>query len=175
MARGRSLFPWFALTVVVYLGWAVAGAAQPSDVPSPPRDFPSGLQRVHPDESVEYTLQQRFSLNEALAAVGHVRGALTSFEQLTYMTRGKLPAPVIAQIGYTEPEMQTIGFRNLPGTLEGALRLQEWTIAKLWYDLAVERRRTEALSDQEVATAKRTFEAADASFRQFWNTFGVAD
>jgi hypothetical protein len=175
MTVNRSQLRVSVLLLAVALGGAALGLAQPQEAHALSPELPAGLNRVHPDEDVEYTLRTRFSLGEALAAVVHVRGALAGFEQLTYASRGKLPAAKVAQIGYTEPEMQTIGFRNLPGTIEGALRLQEWTIARLRYELAVERKKAAAASDQDVLAAKQAFEAADATFRQFWSTFGVAD
>ncbi len=141
----------------------------------PMTDHPSGLPAVHPDESVETTLHERLSLDQALAAVVTVRGALASFEQLTYDVHDKLPKKRLAEIGFTDPEMQTIGFHNLPGTLEGTLLLQEWTIRKLRWELAVERIRDGRATEAESRELKQAFDAADVAFRRFWSGFGIAD
>jgi uncharacterized protein with von Willebrand factor type A (vWA) domain len=150
---------------------AVGAAAQEPTL----HDHPGDLQPVHPDESVETTLHDRFSLDRALGAAVSVRGALTSFEELTTEVRRRVPKRRLAEIGNTEPEMQTIGFHNLPGTLEGTLRLQDWTIKKLRWELAVERRNDGRATELQVRELRQTFDAADEAFRRFWREFGIAD
>jgi hypothetical protein len=158
---------------IAALAVASASAAQPAAPTAP--DFPAGLERAHPDEEVSYTLTHRFSLAEALAAVAHVRGALAGFAELTQAARGALPAATVKAVPYTDPEMQTIGFHNLPGSLEGALRLQAWQLAKVRHELAAERHRHGAATAADVEAAAAALAAADADFRQFWAGFGVAD
>lgn len=171
MPSRRTILHRISLAVAA-LAVASAGAAQPA---APTADLPAGLERAHPDEEVSYTLTHRFSLAEALAAVANVRGALAGFEELTQAAREALPAATVKAVPYTDPEMQTIGFRNLPGSIEGALRLQAWQLAKVRHDLAVERRRHGEASAGDVEKAGAELAEADAAFREFWSGFGVAD
>jgi hypothetical protein len=171
MASRRTILRrgWLAIAA---LAVASAGTAQSAATMS---DLPVGLERAHPDEEVSYTLAHRFSLAEALAAVAHVRGALAGFEELTQAARSALPAATVKASPYTDTEMQTIGFRNLPGSIEGALRLQAWQLAKVRHDLAAERHRHGAATAADVEAAAAALAEADAAFRKFWAEFGIAD
>jgi hypothetical protein len=154
---------------------ALLGAGVASAQPTTAHEHPASLPPIHPDESVEVTLHQRLSLDQALAAAVAVRGALASFEQLTYEVRGKVPKQRLTEIGNTDPEMQTIGFHNLPGTIEGTLRLQDWNIKRLRWELAAERLKDGRASEAEVRELKAAFDAADEAFRSFWSGFGIGD
>jgi hypothetical protein len=173
LGSSRTLSPPILLALALATGATLAAGADAQT--QAPGEAPDRLAPVHPDESVDATLNDRLTLAKALAAVVEIRGALASFEQLTYDVRGRVDARRLAEIGYTDPETQTIGFHNLPGTVEGTLRLQEWRIRKLAWELAVEQRRSGRVGDAEVRVAEQAFAAADEAFRKFWSTFGIAD
>lgn len=141
----------------------------------PPPDHPAGLRAVSPGEALEVTLHQRLGLDRALESVAQVRGALGSFVLLTDAVRRTMPRRKLKEIGYTDPEMQTIGFHNLPGHLEGTLRLQDWTIKELRWELTTERQKRGAASATEVAEARKALAESEVAFRTFWEGFGIAD
>lgn len=139
---------------------------------------PAGLPVVTPDEDVETTLAERFSLPHALACTAAMRAALLSFEQLTDEVRAVVPPPRLAAIGNTDPELQTLGFRNLPNAVEGALLLQAWQIAALERELVMARQSTAVGTADHQATvsaADSALAAADARFRDFWKSFRISD
>ena len=140
-----------------------------------PHDHPAGLQPVTPDEDVETILHERFSLATSLEFLTRMREALLSFEQLTEEVRARVPAKRLAEIGNTDPEMQTIGFRNLPNAVEGTLLLQAWSIASLKLDLARERKGRGATGEADVVEAEKALAAAETRFREFWKGFGISD
>jgi hypothetical protein len=78
-------------------------------------------------------------------------------------------------VGNTDWETQNLGFRNAAGSIEGALRRQDWTIKQLRLQLAQERGKTGSASEEDVTKAQKTFDEADRSFRKFWKGFGIAD
>ena len=134
-----------------------------------------GLQPVSRDESVEQTLKERFSVDSALESLAWLRGALDSFVALTEAAQGKLPAETIKQVGNTDWESQHLGFRNAPGAIEGALRLQDLEIKRLRFELASDRAAAGKGAASDAAAARQAYEAADKEFRTFWESFGISD
>ena len=148
-------------------------AVQPTSAPMPP--LPEGLAPVSADETAEQTLRGRLSPAEAQRCLETVRGALASFAALTDVVRDKLPAAKLKEIGFCERDMQTIGFRNSVVGLDGALRLQDWQIKRLVYELALERAKRGGVSEQYVSSARQAFMATDVAFRESWRGFGFGD
>jgi hypothetical protein len=136
---------------------------------------PPDLKPVHPDETAKQTFDERFSLDTAVERLGFVRRGLKSFVKLTEACGKKIPAQEMKTVGNTDWETQNLGFRNAAGSIEGALRRQDWTIKQLRLQLAQERGKTGSASEEDVTKAQKTFDEADRSFRKFWKGFGIAD
>jgi hypothetical protein len=130
---------------------------------------------IHPDEPVEYTYEKRFSLDMALSSLQKIRASLMSFRTLTEETRGKISKQKLKEIGNTDWETQHLGFKNMPGCIEGALRKQDYLIKELRYQLAKERLKQKAIDEKELLNAQRAFEQAERSFQAFWDNFGITD
>lgn len=133
------------------------------------------LQPIHPDEPVEYTYEQRFSLDIALSSLRKIEASLESFRTLTDEAKGKISGKKLKEIGNTDWETQHLGFKNMPGCIEGALRKQDYLIKELRYQLAKEKLNKKAITEAELLEAKRAFEQAEKSFHAFWDSFRVAD
>jgi hypothetical protein len=133
------------------------------------------LRPIHPDEPVEYTYEQRFSLDIALSSLRKIEASLESFRTLTDEAKGKIPGKKLREIGNTDWETQHLGFKNMPGCIEGALRKQDYLIKELRYQLAKEKLNKKAITEAELLETKRAFEQAEKSFQAFWDSFGVAD
>jgi hypothetical protein len=136
---------------------------------------PTELKPVHPDETAKQTFEERFSLDTALERLGFVRRGLESFVKLTEACGKKVSAKAMEKIGNTDWETQNLGFRNAAGSIEGALRRQDWTIKHLQVQLVQERRKNGSASEEDVTKAQKAFDEADKSFREFWTGFGIAD
>ena len=156
-------------TVRILLSVLVAAAVVPGAVAQ------EGLKPVSPDESVEQTLRERFSVGSALESLTWLRGALDSFVALTEAAQDKVPAATLKQIGNTDWESQHLGFRNAPGAIEGTLRLQELEIRRLRWELALEGVRAGTVAETEAAAARQRYERADKEFCAFWESFGISD
>ncbi len=133
------------------------------------------LQPIHPDEPVEYTYEQRFSLDIALSSLRKIEASLESFRTLTDEAKGKISGKKLKEIGNTDWETQHLGFKNMPGCIEGALRKQDYLIKELRYQLAKEKLNKKAITEAELLETKRAFEQAEKSFHAFWDSFRVAD
>jgi hypothetical protein len=150
---------------------SVAQLPQPANVS---QDNPS-LSPVHPDEPVDYTLNERFSLSNSLERIQQIRNALSSFQQLTETSQPILGDRKMAEIGHTDWETQHLGFHNWVDSVEGTLKKQAYQIAKLEFELAQKQFQdgeiTQAALDQKEANYRR----AEQDFQAFWNSFNIAD
>lgn len=133
------------------------------------------LSPVHPDETVEYTLEERFSLDDALESVKFIRSALSSFRELTAKCTGKIPRASLRETGNTEAETQNLAFTNIPNSIEGTLRKQDLAIKQLEFDLAAARKELGRVSAEEVKAKREALDKAEQEFRVFWESFSVAD
>jgi hypothetical protein len=133
------------------------------------------LKPRHSDEPAEYTFNKRFSMDSALNTVQHLRSILTSFQTMTRMTKDKLTAKELQDIGNTEWDTQHLGFANHPNVIEGTLLKQDYLIKKLEYDLALERSKSGKVTAEELSKAQKDFKMAEGAFQRFWDKFGVAD
>ncbi|MEQ8972039.1 MAG: hypothetical protein RIE73_16790 [Coleofasciculus sp. C1-SOL-03] len=150
---------------------SVAQLPQPANVS---QDNPS-LYPVHPDEPVDYTLNERFSLSNSLERIQQIRNALSSFQELTEASQPILGDRQMAEIGHTDWETQHLGFHNWLGSVEGTLKKQAYQIAKLEFELAQEQYQdgeiSQAILDQKEANYRR----AQQDFQSFWNSFNITD
>jgi len=133
------------------------------------------LRPIHPDEPVEYTYEQRFSIDMALSSLQKIQGSLMSFRILTEEAKGKISKQRFKEIGNTDWETQYLGFKNMPGCIEGTLRKQDYLIKELRYQLAKEKFKLKVIDEKELLETKRTFEQVEKSFQAFWDKFGIAD
>jgi hypothetical protein len=133
-----------------------------------------GHDRV-PDESANETYSQRFSLGNAITCTKQIDRALRSFVMLTKLSKKKLTEAEVRRVGNTESDIQTLGFQNWVGAVEGTLRKQNYQIAKLEYELAVAQRKTGSVSASTLKQKQTAYRKAEKDFKGFWNRFGIAD
>ncbi len=133
------------------------------------------LKPVHPDETVEQTLNERFSVANALGAMGTIQGWLESFRRLTDAARNKITPSAWKGIGNTEWDIQALGFRNLPAAIAGALRYQNYLLKKTRLQLVEMELRAGKASAQQAELARREMERAEREFQAFWDSMSIAD
>ena len=133
------------------------------------------LKPVHPDESPDYTYNERFSSKSSLESLSIIKSALDSFKRLTEASSGKIPKKTMAKIGNTDWEMQNLGFTNHVGTVKGTILKQEYLIKKLTYELAQKKAKSGEISQAELSTIKTDYEKAEKQFRYFWKSFHIED
>ncbi|EDX78577.1 hypothetical protein MC7420_7230 [Coleofasciculus chthonoplastes PCC 7420] len=154
--------------------WWTSSVAQLPKPDNVSQDSPS-LSPIHPDESIDDTLNERFSLSNSLERIQQIRNALSSFQQLTETSQPILGDRKMAEIGHTDWETQHLGFPNWVGSVEGTLKKQAYQIAKLEFELAQKQFQdgeiTQAALDQKEANYRR----AEQDFQAFWNSFNIAD
>ncbi|MCL1466818.1 hypothetical protein [Argonema galeatum] len=132
-------------------------------------------QRINPDEPIDITLNERFSLENSLTRIKQIQGALTSFRTLTEKSKTALGQRAIASVGNTDVETQTLGFTNWVGAVEGTTRQQNFQIKKLEFELAKKQFEDKQVS-QAVLNQKRTaYQQAQREFQNFLNSFRIAD
>jgi hypothetical protein len=135
----------------------------------------AGLKPVHPDESADYTFNERLSTKNSLINLAAVKSALVSFRKLTAATAGKIPKERLAEIGNTGWEIQNLGFVNYVEDIKGTLLKQDYLIKKLRYELAQQKSKSGEITGKDLLEAKGEFEKAEKQFQKFWNSFGIAD
>jgi hypothetical protein len=133
------------------------------------------LSPVSPDEPLEDTLSDRFSLANSLERLQQIRGALSSFVQLTEKSKPALGERAIARIGNTDWEIQNLGFPNWVGSVEGTLRKQDYQIKKLEFELATKQYEDGEVSQAVLDEKEVAYRLAEQEFRAFWHSFEIAD
>jgi hypothetical protein len=73
-------------------------------------------------------------------------------------------------IGNMSPEMQTIGFHNIPLTVEATLLKQAYQLAQSRYDLAQMRYERKQTTAADVERARTDYQAATSALQNFWDT-----
>ncbi|NLP18207.1 MAG: hypothetical protein GX376_03825 [Firmicutes bacterium] len=121
------------------------------------------------------TLEERFSLKESLYRVEQVGDIFVSFRELTEECQGKLPPETLAAVGNTGWEMQHLGFHNLPNTIEGTLRLQDYEIKKLRFALAKEQYEKGEIGVEDAKGAQEAFYEARDGMQAFLDSYSIAD
>lgn len=133
------------------------------------------LKPRHPDEPADYTFNQRFSAESALRTTGYLRSIIESFRTMTRMTKDKLSAKELKEIGNTDWDIQHLGGPNHTNAVDGTILKQDYLIKKLEYELAVERSKSGKDDAAKVAAALKDYRKAEETFQTFWNKFGIAD
>jgi hypothetical protein len=127
------------------------------------------------EEPVECTLNRRFSPNNALERLDSMSSALSDFRELTTLAKPILPDEKLAEVGNLDWDTQNLGFTNWLGAVRGTLHKQRYMIAKLQYDLALERLADKKINAEQAEKARQEYEQAKKAFREFWNSFCIAD
>lgn len=129
------------------------------------------LPKRHPDaaEGAE-EFNTGYSSDVALQRLAQVQTFLASFRRLTRRVSRTLPPTELSAIGNTSAEMQTIGFHNIPLTVEGTILKQEYQLRQVQYELAQLKRGRGDISAQEFEQARRAYERATKRFQVFWET-----
>lgn len=135
----------------------------------------TGLKPVHPDESTEYTLNERLSTIRSLESLATIESALYSFRRLTEAAANKIEKEKLAEIGNTGWEIQNLGFVNHVQAVKGTLLKQDYIIKKLRYELAQIKSQSEVIDKKSLSKIKSDYEKAEEKFQEFWNIFGIAD
>ncbi len=133
------------------------------------------INKIHPDEPVQTTLDKRFSLQNSLICLKNIEGALSSFKKLTEKSRLKLGKTETAKVGNTDWEIQNLGFSNWQGAIEGCIRKQDYEIKQLQYELAEEKYRDGLISKEELKKSNQALKKAEQEFTKFWNSTKIAD
>jgi len=133
------------------------------------------LKPVHPDESADYTFNERFSSKHSLESLATIKSALDSFRKLTETAANKISKETLGKIGNTSWEMQNLGFVNHVKAVKGTILKQEYLIKKLTYELAQTKSKSGETNQRDLLEIKREYEKAEKQFQEFWNTFGIAD
>lgn len=117
----------------------------------------------------------RFNTANALLGVEYITGWLKSFTELTTLTTKELSLAEKQQIGNLGPEMQSIGFYNWPKVVAGTLYKQEYEIAKLEYELAVQRQGASKVSPTEVNEKQKKYQDTKHKLENFLAQLHIAD
>lgn len=175
MKNKRSLLAAVGGLLLISLGsagfWWTSSVAQ---LPAP-TEADLSLSPVHPDEPIESTLNERFSLDNSLERLQQIRASLTSFQRLTEKSKPVLGEQATTGVGNTDWEIQNLGFPNWVSSVEGTLKKQEYQIKKLELELAQKQYEdgeiTKAVLDQKEASYRQAVQ----EFQTFWNSFAVLD
>lgn len=116
------------------------------------------LEPAHPDEPLEYTLNERFSLDNSL-------GRLEQIREFGYKAMDELAPGFELYMGFT----------NWTGVLEGTLLKQGYEIKKLQLELARCRYLMREIGERELERAEKEYDKALQEFLAFWETFAILD
>lgn len=163
------------LLLVPLIGMGVGWSHSALQLPARADLVQEELSPVSPDEPVEDTLSDRFSLDNSLERLEQIRGALSSFVQLTEKSQPVLGGGAIADIGNTDWEIQHLGFPNWTGAVEGTLRQQEYQIKKLEFELAQKQYEDGEISQAVLNEKEVAYQRAEQDFQAFWNSFRIVD
>ena len=133
------------------------------------------LKSVNPDESADYTYNERFSSKRSLESLATIKSALESFRKLTETVANKISKEGLAKIGNTSWEMQNLGFVNHVEAVKGTILKQEYLIKKLTYELAQIKSKSGEINQRDLLEIKREYEKAEKQFQEFWNSFRISD
>jgi len=133
------------------------------------------LKDKRPDESGMETYEKTLSLSLALEHIKQIKSSLQSFKELTKASKACIQKSKINTIGNMGPEMQNIGFQNMPTIIEGVLRKQNYMIKKLQFALLEERHKTGIVSEIEKKNAELELSKSEQDFTSFWNDLSLVD
>lgn len=157
---------------------AVAVSVAPDSGPAAQAEISSDrtLNRAaHPDEPIQESLDQRFSVENSRIRMRQIDTALTSFRQLTEISQKNLGQAEVAKVGNTDWETQNLGFHNWVGAVEGTILKQNARIAQLELELAQQQHADKKITKAELMQKAVKAQKAAQEFEQFWQSFSIAD
>ena len=168
--------PIILLLIFILAGLSIAGCANGNVKP----EVEKTKFEVPEDEFSEEnlggnTLENSFSLEQSIYRIDQVREALESFKKLTEKSKAKISKEVLDQVGNTGWEIQTLGFYNWPNTIEGTLKLQNYEIKKLEFELAIGKYENDKLSKEDVEKVQEQYENAKDELKNFLDSYAIAD
>lgn len=126
-------------------------------------------------QTKDYLWNERFTDSSAGTGINYVRGYLKSFESLTKLTNSQLSPEQRGQVGNLGWETQSLGFNNWVNTIEGTMKKQACVIAKLEYDLAVEKFNSGKISQEDVLKYKNEYLKLKEDMDNYLNEFQISD
>jgi len=127
------------------------------------------------DENEAAAESAGYDLDSALFSLGVMHECLGSFRNLTELVRDRISEAQLKQAGNTDWEMQTLGFENHPGIVEGTLRAQDLRIRRLELELARRLVEEGSLDAVSLERYRSNWESSRGSFQQFLSTFRRRD
>ncbi|MCX6566758.1 MAG: hypothetical protein NTW38_10140 [Candidatus Aminicenantes bacterium] len=118
---------------------------------------------------------EEFSLDGGLFSLNIIRECLGSFQKLTAEAAGKIPPEKLKEIGHTDWEMQTLGFSNHLGIVEGALLKQDLLIKQLQWELVQLRVKAGTAGEKDLLEAQNALDGARQAFEEFKSAFRLKD
>ncbi len=165
-----------SIALLLVLVFLLAGCAATGQSPNTRAgEFEVPEDSFNEDNLQGSTLQETFSLEQSLYRVGQVREGLDSFRKLTEQSKTKLAKDIMEQVGNTGWEIQTLGFQNWPNTIEGTLRMQDYHIKKLNFELAVEKYEKGEITREDVQLAQKAYNDAKGDMQEFLDSYAIAD
>jgi len=122
-------------------------------------------------EPLDYTLNRRFSASDALFRLKQIRDSHTSTVKMINMEGS----------GISKKDKDILSFSldfewvNWSNAIEGAIRKQDYSIARLEYLLAQEKLRDGRIDKNELDLKKKTYDKAKNEFENFFNSFRIID
>ena len=124
--------------------------------------------KIHPDELSSYTHRVRFTSEKAIEALRIIDESLTSYRMMTEITGAEKPV-ILKRYKHTDWEMQNIGFANAITTIEGTIRQQRYSTAKLEYELVLEKNiKGRVVEVSKINMLKKEFQDAENEYRIFF-------
>ena len=165
------------------LSIAIAGILRAAPVtglkvqPSPNTAQVSDLQLkpVYPDETVSYTLNERFSVKNSMRVLPQIKGALNSFHTLTEKSKSALGEKALSEVGNTDWEVQNLGFTNWVASVEGTIKKQDYQMKKLEFELAKKQYEDKEIVKAVLDQKAVSYQQAKQEFLKFWNSFKISD
>jgi hypothetical protein len=129
------------------------------------------LHKRHPDgaEGPE-EFNSAYAPDVALQSLTRIQNYLVSFRRLTDRVRSSLNEVELRAIGNTSGDTQTIGFQNIPLSVEGTILKQNYQLRQAQYELAQLRRTRGDISVQDLNRARSAYAQATKRFQVFWDT-----
>ena len=126
-------------------------------------------------EVARHIFNERFSYDEAQRRLVQINRFLDSFRALTEQYRDRFTTEELRSVGNTGGEMQGLGFYNVPKTVEGTLRKQQYQLKQLEYELAERKYAAGEITVGELGNSRSAYEDAEEEFQTFWDSFVISD
>ncbi len=139
------------VAAIALLGVACQKEPEPKTPIQPEPSIIGSLEPVHPDESVEYTFNERFSLGNARQRLEQIRESSNATGEAA------------------------MAMNNWTGAIEGTLLKQDYLLKKADFELAKYRLRDGEITQAQYDEIESSFRKAEADFREFWEGFGISD